>query len=126
MDNCDVPLHPWSKNLSFFSDMVGVAEVITFFSGMVGVAEVITFFSGMVGVAEVITFFSGMVGVVEVIKENIGACGTFRGEPDVTESGIFQLQRIDVEGVKLNLIFEDGCGDIVVNVKWPLYGKSNS
>ena len=55
-----------------------------------------------------------MVGVAEAIKENIGAYGTFRDEPVVTESDIFQLQGIDVEGVKLNLYFDDGCGDIVV------------
>ena len=65
VDNCDVALPQWSKNLSFFSDMVGV---------------------------------------VKEIKDDMAAYGTFRGEPNVTDSVIFQLQRMEVEGIKLNIL----------------------
>ena len=34
-------------------------------------------------------------------------------ESKIIDSGIFQLQTIDVEGIKLNLFFDSGCGDIV-------------
>ena len=75
VDNCDVALPQWSKNLSFFSDMVGV---------------------------------------VKEIKEDTTAYGTFRGEPNVTDSAIFQLQRMVVEGIKLNIFFDSGCGEMLV------------
>ena len=75
IDNCNVPLPQCSKNLSFFS---------------------------------------GIVGVVNEMKEDVGAYGTMIGEPDVTESAIFQLQRMEVEGIKLNLFFDNGCGDMLV------------
>ena len=75
VDNCDVALPQWCKNLSFFSDMVGV---------------------------------------VKEIKEDMAAYGTFRGEPKVTDSAIFQLQRMEVEGIKLNIFFDSGCGEMLV------------
>ena len=34
-------------------------------------------------------------------------------ESNIIDSGIFQLQTIDVEGIKLNLFFDSGCEDIV-------------
>ena len=75
VDNCDVALPQWSKNLSFFSDMVGV---------------------------------------LKEIKEDMAAYGTFRGEPNVTDSAIFQLQRMEVEGIKLNIFFDSGCEEMLV------------
>ena len=34
-------------------------------------------------------------------------------ESDIMDSGICQIQTIDVEGIKLNLFFDSGCGDMV-------------
>ena len=78
IDNCAVPLPQYSRNLSCFSDMVGV------------------------------------VGAVRGSCELLGNYGAFRGEPDNTERAIFQLQTIEVEGVKLNLFFDSGCGGSVI------------
>ena len=35
----------------------------------------------------------------------MAAYGTFRGEPKVTDSAIFQLQSMEVEGIKTKYIF---------------------
>ena len=35
-------------------------------------------------------------------------------ESEITESAIFPLQTIEFDGVKLNLFFDSGCGDMVV------------
>ena len=34
-------------------------------------------------------------------------------ESNIIDSNIFHLQSIDVEGIKLNLFFDSGCGDMV-------------
>ena len=40
--------------------------------------------------------------------------GNYQSEPDITECAIFQLQTIDVDGSRINLFFDSGCGDMVV------------
>ena len=54
-----------------------------------------------------ITCFSEMVGVAKVVNKSLNIY-------DITESAIFQLQTIDVDGIRLNLFFNSGCGDMVV------------
>ena len=38
----------------------------------------------------------------------------FETRPDIKESAIFQLQKIDVEGLTLNVFFDSGCGDMII------------
>ena len=62
--------------------------------------------------SEGISCFSEAVGVCRGPTNN-----TFRNivcEPDISDSAIFQLQTIDVEGIKLNMFFDSGCGDLVI------------
>ena len=40
--------------------------------------------------------------------------GDFQSDPDIDECAIFQLQTIEIDGVRLNLFFDSGCEDMVV------------
>ena len=55
--------------------------------------------------------FNEIVGVREVLS---GEAVNYHNESDVTENAIFQLQTIEVDGVRLNLFFDSGCGDMVI------------
>ena len=44
-----------------------------------------------------------MAGVAEVVHKSLNIYGNYQSEPDITECAIFQLQTIDVDGIRLNL-----------------------
>ena len=48
-----------------------------------------------------LSLFSEMVGVSEAVREKLNTSGNYPCEPDITESAIFQLQTIELEGLKL-------------------------
>ena len=55
-----------------------------------------------------------MAGVVKVVNQSLNIYDNYQSEPDFTECTIFQLQTIDVDGIRLNLFFDSGCVDMVV------------
>ena len=75
IENCKTPLPPFSRQISCFSDIVGISK------------------------------FPG---------QHLNTFNDFLIDPDITESAIFQLQTIKILGVKLNLFFDSGCGDMIV------------
>ena len=40
--------------------------------------------------------------------------GEFKSLPDIVESSIFQFQTILICGIKLNIFFDNGCGDMII------------
>ena len=61
-----------------------------------------------------ISCLSEMAGVAKVVNKSLNMYGNYQSEPDITECAIFLLQTIDVDGIRLNLFFDSGCGDMVV------------
>ena len=61
-----------------------------------------------------LTFFSGIIGVASMDIINSDSIEGNEGLPDITECAIFQLQTIEIEGIKFNLFFDSGCGDILI------------
>ena len=62
-----------------------------------------------------------MVGTSKFFGQPLNTFNDFLTDSEVTESAIFQLQTIEVQGVKLNLFFDSGCGDM--RVKKPAVEK---
>ena len=59
-----------------------------------------------------LTFFSQMVGVTKI--ENVPTPFGFECEPPITDASVFLLQSIELDGVKINLFFDNGCGECVI------------
>ena len=74
--NCKVPLPQYSRNLSCFTETVGVTEILK--------------------------------------KDLENSQVSYQIGNDVTESAIFQLQTIEIDGVRLNIFFDSGCGDMII------------
>ena len=55
-----------------------------------------------------------MAGVVKVVNKSLNIYDNYQSGPDNTGCAIFQLQTIHVDGIRLNLFFDSGCGDMVV------------
>ena len=49
-----------------------------------------------------LTFFSGIIGVGSMDIINSDSIECYEGLPDITECAIFQLQTIEIEGIKFN------------------------
>ena len=58
-----------------------------------------------------LSYFSGMVALESTVETSFGKHTCL---PDVTNSAIFQLQTIEVEGVSFNVMFDTGCGSMIV------------
>ena len=65
-----------------------------------------------------ISYFSEMAGVAKVGNKSLNIYGNYQSEPDITECAIFQLQTIDVNGIRLNLFFGSSCGGLWVVGTW--------
>ena len=61
-----------------------------------------------------ITLFSSMVGIAYPGDISLESMGNHKGLPDIKECAIFQLQTINVDGLKVNLFFDSGCGDMII------------
>ena len=61
-----------------------------------------------------ISCFSEIVGISKFPGQHLNTFNDFLIDPDITESAIFQLQTIEIQGVKLNLFFDSGCWDMIV------------
>ena len=55
-----------------------------------------------------------MTGVTKPVVGTSGLSRVFQSEPEITECPIFQLQTIEVDGIKINLFFDSGCGDMII------------
>ena len=60
------------------------------------------------------SYFSEMTGVTIPVVGTSGLSRVFQSEPEITECPIFQLQTIEVDGIKINLFFDSGCGDMII------------
>ena len=60
-----------------------------------------------------ISCFSDIVGISKIPGQHLNTFNDFLTDSDITESAIFQLQTIEIQGVKLNLCFDSGCGDMI-------------
>ena len=63
--------------------------------------------------------FSKNISLVSVTvhllkSESNLAFAHLKSKPDVRESAIFLLQSIMIQGIRINLFFDNGCGDLVV------------
>ena len=63
-----------------------------------------------------ISCFSDIVGISKFPGQHLNTFNDFLTDSDITESAIFQLQTIEIKGVKLNLFFDSGCGDMIVKI----------
>ena len=61
-----------------------------------------------------ISCFSHVVGTSTFSGQNLNNFKNYQTEPEIVESAIFQLQTIEVDGIKLNLFFDSGCGDMII------------
>ena len=61
-----------------------------------------------------ISCFSNMVGIATLSAKSLKNFEDFPLDFEVTESAIFKLQTIEFSGVKLNIFYDCGCGDMIV------------
>ena len=61
-----------------------------------------------------ITCFSEIAAVSKSEGTSLNVFSDFPVEPEISDSAIFQLQTINVDGLELNLFFDSGCGDMIV------------
>ena len=74
-----------------------------------------------------ISCFSEIVGVSRGGASR--SYSDFDSAPDISESAIFQLQTIEVAGMKMNVFFDNGCGGMIIKKsaaeKLKLIGRAN-
>ena len=61
-----------------------------------------------------ISCFSEMISISKTIGKSLNVFNDFSIDPEIPDSAIFQLQAVEVNGVKLDLSFGSGCGDLIV------------
>ena len=59
------------------------------------------------------TFFS-VTEIVHVSRGLSATVGTHEGIPDITDSSIFLLQRVQIDTVVANFFFDNGCGGMII------------